>query len=114
MAVVSRVSLRVFCTWGGEAIGNSPVGRAQGVPAVRRVIVGMIVLTRLQNTLTGLFMGLIPGNGMLRGLDGKCLTRGDCQKRAYWCDAREHQFRFPVNCAAAASWPCRMLSSVAC
>ena len=114
MPVISRIGLRVLRACRCEAISEGPVGGAGGVSAVGRIVMGVIVLARPQDALTGLLMGPIPVNGMLRRLDRERRACGDRQKQAQADNTEKNQLSVPVNIAAACSWPCRMLCSAAC
>ena len=87
---------------------------AGGVPAVSRVVLGVIVLARLEDALARLLMGPVPVHGLPRGFGRERMARGHRQKHARANGAKDPQLSVPVNIAAACSWPWRMLCSAAC
>ncbi len=57
------------------------MGCTQGVPAVGYIVVCVIVLAGAEDVFAGRLMRLIPGDGMLRALLGRGMTRHTRQKR---------------------------------
>ena len=114
MLVKSGVGFAVRLPGCDKTIGEGRMGGAGGVPTVGRVVLGVIVLARLEDTLARLLMGAVPVHGLPRGFGRERMTRGHRQKQTRANGAKEPQLSVPVNIAAACSWPWRMLCSAAC
>ena len=106
MFVIGGVGFAVGLPCCDKTIGEGRVGGAGGVPAVvSRVVLGVIVLARLEDTLARLLMGPVPVHGLPRGFGRERMARGHRQKQTRAGGAKEPQLSVPVNIAAACSWP---------
>ena len=78
---------------------------AQGVPALRFIVRGMVVLARLKDGLTLVLMGSIPLHGMPCWLDRERRVCAQRKEHTQPGQTEDVQLRVPVNMAAACSWP---------